>query len=627
MLKKIVLYSGFVILFLWWIYRKMYHPDETGIYKVKTEEIISYDTIVGPAEGTALPAESFTAWKKFAKGGTSSIAILVTDTNSSWLALAHGLKSIGVPFLITQNYKAALRHQIVMVYPELSGKYLRQDALKLIAQHPLNGGVLMATGTPSDGLKEVFGYTESKASIQRYEIRFNRKAKENEYLKAESGWMIRLGNKERGVDPIATNTYYNVKNEPIAYYEDNTPAVIVKPYAIGRSYLIGFDLGYFLQRSYSNTRYTISPLGEGKFEPSSDVLLSLIKNIYLTQCTTAVVLGTVPHNKQMSLILTHNINTKQELLHAVKVAAQERRGGFTSSFFVQAKYINDYNGEAYLRPYLTDILKLLVGWNMEVGTQGVSANNRFANNSVGKGIEKYPDYTPFVQSEKKTYNATLMGETRVAKYLLEKLLGNYEMKSFRAPDHQIPRSMPQLLQANSFSYSSSITSDKVLSHLPYRLNYNYDISQEVETFEFPVTVDDDQGIKSLQSSISATIDMAYSIANYGGMMVLSLRPDTSVKMQFQQQLVDAVKEFAWIGSLGNFADWWSARDKVEFSRTMDTIEVNIPVRAKGITLQLPPGERMYNYEPADLPIDQYGNSLLIYDYVGKAKIYITRNNK
>jgi hypothetical protein len=87
----------------------------------------------------------------------------------------------------------------------------------------------MATGTPSDGLKEVFGYTESKASSQRYEIRFNRKAKENEYLKTESGWMIRLGNKERGVDPIATNTYYNVKNEPIAYYEDNTPAVIVKP--------------------------------------------------------------------------------------------------------------------------------------------------------------------------------------------------------------------------------------------------------------------------------------------------------------------------------------------------------------------------------------------------------------
>jgi hypothetical protein len=91
-LKKIVLYSGFVILFLWWIYRKMYHPDETGIYKVKTEEIISYDTIVGPAEGTALPAESFTTWKKFAKGGTSSIAILVTDTNSSWLASGPRIK-------------------------------------------------------------------------------------------------------------------------------------------------------------------------------------------------------------------------------------------------------------------------------------------------------------------------------------------------------------------------------------------------------------------------------------------------------------------------------------------------------------------------------------------------------
>lgn len=627
MLKKIVLYSGFIILFIWWIYRKMYHPDETGIYQVQTEDIIRYDSLSGPEVGTVLPEQNTTSWKNFAKGSTSGIAILLTDTHSSWLALAHGLKAVGIPFLITQNYKAALRHQVVMVYPELSGKYLRAEALREVARHPQNGGVLIANGVPSDGLSEVFGYTESKASSQRYEIRFNRKAQENKSFNTETGWMIRLGNKERGVDPIATNTYLNVLNEPIAYYEDNSPAVIVKPYAIGRSYLVGFDLGYFLQRSYGNTRNTISPLGEGKFEPSSDVLLGLLRNIYLSQCSTAVVLGTVPENKKMSLILTHNINSKKELLGAIKVAAQERVQGYRSTFFVQAKYISDFTGEGYLRPHLTDILRVLKRWGMEIGTQGVSGNNRFAHSTTGTGIEKYPDYQPYIQDEKKVYNNTLMGETRVAKYVLERLVGNSNIQSFRAPNHQIPRIMPQLLQATGYAYSSSNTSDKVLSHLPYKLNYNYNIYQEVETFEFPITVDDDQGLKSLQNNTSATIDVAYNIANYGGMMVLSLRPDTSAKMQFQQKLTAAVKDFAWIGSLGEFASWWMARNKVELSRVADTIEINIPVRAKGITLVLPEGERMYNYEPADLPVDQYGNNLLIYDYEGKARIFLTRSKE
>ena len=52
------------------------------------------------------------------------LALLVLDQQSHWLGLAHGLKTIGVPFTVTEDLDEALLHRLILVYP-----YVKETAL------------------------------------------------------------------------------------------------------------------------------------------------------------------------------------------------------------------------------------------------------------------------------------------------------------------------------------------------------------------------------------------------------------------------------------------------------------------------------------------------------------------
>jgi hypothetical protein len=624
LIKKLIIYSGFVLLLGWWIYRKLYHPDETGIYKVNQSDIVHFDSIRGPEGALHIPLQVFTPWTKFAKGSTSRVAILLTDTNSSWLALVHGFKSAGIPFLVTQNYKAALKHSMVVVYPTLSPRYLNIEALRALAEFPRKGGILVAFNVTSEGISEVFGFKKSAPQYKRYELRFERTVVENSHMGNASNWIIRLGNKEAGADPIASTSYISPLNKPLAYYEDNSAAITVKPYAKGRSYAIGLDLGYFLHKAYNNIREDLGVSNLLQISPTADVLMNLLKNIYQQNCANAVTISPIPENKKLSVVLTHNVSSKKQFFNALYFAHFEHSQKIKSTYFIQAKYISDYAGVAFITPSNAKYLKKMVEWGMEIGSQSVTATDKFTYLSNGTGRESYPDYQPYVYDSRKVYNATIAGELRVSKFLLEKVAG-VTVNSFRTVSYQVPQSLPQLLKASKYQYSSSTTTNRTYTHRPFPLNYGYDNFAETGLFEFPVTINDEFSASQLKEQFGKTIEMAYELTNFQGTMLISLNPDTLAKLDFEKDLIESVKEFSWVGSLNDYASFWKARDMVEIDMKDDTVlEVNAPLAITGLTIQLPVGWQMYNYEPLGLPVDQYGDKLWFYNFKGKARIYFTR---
>ena len=48
---------------------------------------------------------------------TNRLAIWVLDGRSHWIGMAHGLKTMGVPFTVTEDLDEALQHRLVIVYP------------------------------------------------------------------------------------------------------------------------------------------------------------------------------------------------------------------------------------------------------------------------------------------------------------------------------------------------------------------------------------------------------------------------------------------------------------------------------------------------------------------------------
>ena len=72
---------------------------------------------------------------RYGSGSSSRLAILVTNPDSGWLGLAHGLKAIGVPFVVTNDYRRALGHKVILVYPVFSGGWMSPEALQATRDH------------------------------------------------------------------------------------------------------------------------------------------------------------------------------------------------------------------------------------------------------------------------------------------------------------------------------------------------------------------------------------------------------------------------------------------------------------------------------------------------------------
>jgi len=75
-----------------------FSKKSNGESEISNEKIVVFKGISGPDRPTTIPRPNHKSYKLYSNGSKNRLAIYLTDESSSWLALAHGLKSIGIPF-------------------------------------------------------------------------------------------------------------------------------------------------------------------------------------------------------------------------------------------------------------------------------------------------------------------------------------------------------------------------------------------------------------------------------------------------------------------------------------------------------------------------------------------------
>lgn len=188
-------------------------------------------------------------------------------------------------------------------------------------------------------------------------------------------------------------------------------------------------------------------------------------------------------------------------------------------------------------------------------------------------------------------NATVLGELRVSKFLIEHFGGQVPIVSFRPGELSNPYTLPQALVATGFRYSSTATANNSLTHLPYQLTYDRRTESEVPIFEFPVTVEDEE-LPPMGERLPQAVTLAKQIARYGGSMVVLIHPNIlGHKLEFEQGFYDAVKPWAWFGSIKQFGDWWSARNALALAVKKDGASCELTVEAlqpmEGLAVEVP----------------------------------------
>jgi hypothetical protein len=584
--------------------------------------------VEGPQASSSIEAPRKTPLTAYGADSPSRLSVLVDNTQSNWLDLAHGLKAIGVPFSVTTSYREALGHRVILIYPLVSGRALTRQALRALAEWTRNGGTLIGVNVLG-ALNALFGFSQPAVHRKLVRVNFLCGTTPPCDFQGDAETSIQIGDLTQPQGILGTTAYSDLRPgvRVLARYESGAAAAIMRQYGKGRAVALGLDIGQLMYLGYSNRSQGVAESYVDSYEPTIDVFLRLLRGVYVLGNPLAITLSPTPNGKQLTVMLTHDLDFYPSFCNAVQYATFEHDTGVRATYFVQTKYITDWEDRAFLTPQNVACLKRLKALGMELDSHTVSHSYQFNHFPEGTGREGYPDYRPFETSKDLTEHGTVMGETRVSRFLLEKLIGLKTVPAFRAGYLRNPRSLPQTLQATGYSFSSTTTANASLTHLPYQLNYGDDADKELNIFEFPITIED-QRPPLLPQRLGSAIRIAHEISREQGTFVLLIHPNiTGMKLAFERHLVSAIKPFSYFTTVGSFGRWWRARNAVTVAARGQgetvAVTLSVPLSLTGLTLALPAGRHLLSAEGTSAT--QHGDEVVLGRAHGTVKLILGRS--
>jgi len=560
---------------------------------------VPFRGLSGPDSATPVAPPSPTPWTRYAVGSVSRLAVLLADTASGWLGLAHALETIGVPFTITRDVAEAVRHKVVLVYPEVSGATLPGEAIRSLVAFAHGGGTLVANGVVCCGLGAVFGFEEAVPARSRFEVRFASTDLTAGFTDSAER-VVPLGDRARQTETQWTVGYTGAA-EAVATFDDGSAAITRRRFdGGGAAIALGVDIGALCLLSHDGRDEFIGRHYANGYEPVLDVFLRLLRAIYVGGSTDAVTLGTVPGGRPLAVLLTHDVDYRYSLGHALEWAAYERAQGLRATYFIQTKYVTDWEDKAFFDAAAVGEVRALDSLGMEIGSHSVAHARTFNTMPTGTGDERYPAYRPRVLAANRTEGATVLGELRVSGFLLARATGR-PVTSFRPGYLRNPWALPQALAATGYRYSSSFTADNALTHLPLHLNYDRAPGAELPLFDFPVTIED-EAPPALMERLPAALALAGRIAAYGGTFVVLLHTNVvEPKLDFERALVDSLRGRAWFGTVSDLGRFWAARTLAGVDVAADgarrVVTLTLPAAVDGLPVQVPAGWTLSRVAP------------------------------
>lgn len=622
-LRKPIGYTNITSLITEWGYK---HRN----LEIEDEAVYRLSIPPGPNNKTIIPKKVPTSFNKYNKGNHNRLCIFLTDTLSSWLGIADGLSAHGVPFRITNNVKEALKHKVVIVYPGLSSKTLNYNTLEKLRQHPSKGGVLIAFNVQAPSIYGTFGFKTNSFSTQRDTITIRQfDLPETKFIHAINEGQLRIGNMNMTYANTTTIGYLGTSFKPIAVFEDGSGAIVRNIFNDGATYAFGIDLGFLSLFAHANLDPQIQRSYVNKFEPTLDVLFRMIRAIYWEYADFPIIKGTVPGDKLVPVLLTHDIDYSFSVDTMLLFASLEAANNIPATYFVQTKYIKDKMDIPLISNEKLSNYQALIRMGMEIGSHSVSHTPFFSFLPLGSGQEKYPDYRPYYYNFTSTFNETILGELRVSHYIIEQLFGA-NATSFRSGYLGFPEKLHVVMKEVGFKYGSNITANEVLTHMPYNTMYDYMLDCELDVYEFPITIEDDEPPEMDQRFDEAVI-LTDKISRYGGVINILIHPNImGHKYRFLEMYIEEFKDKAWFGTVSQYGDWWKARTKLEVDAEShdNYVIINLegPFDINNLPLVIPENLKYISSSPDVGSVTKTESGYLIERVYGKAQL-IFKNQK
>jgi hypothetical protein len=494
------------------------------------------------------------------------LAVYWSKPDDDILGIIHSLLEMGIPFFVTRDLDRALQHRLVIIYPSVDSRTFTEGQVAELKQHIQDEGSIFAVNVFAGSLKDLFGFSGYEPSHRRYRVEFAPGSDPIlRYVNRPEELEVRLGDPKYG-DIFWTNGYTPQPTARVlARFEDGTAALLQNRSGKGSTYLCGVSFHDVVLRSQDNRDYDAERHYVNAFEPGADVWMLLLRAWYEATEPNAIRLSTIPNGQRSVLLLSHDVDWENSFGPALDFARMEKEHHALSTFFIQTKYVSDYNSHAFFfGSDLQDLRKLFVE-GFSIGSHSIIHSRGFNRFDLGTGTETFATYRPRATGFDKAASATVFGEVLVSKQLLNGELPGQQTIFFRAGHLRVPPSLPEALQRSGYLFDSSFTANDVLTNFPYALPLDLGFAEDSGLYEFPVTFEDEE-LPPLPQRIDAALDVIKANAENGAINVFLIHSNESLtKVPAEEMLLNGLPSDVAAGDMLTFARFWRARDRLHWT--------------------------------------------------------------
>ena len=497
------------------------------------------------------------------------------------LPLVHALKEMGIPFFITRDLGQALRHRLVILYPSVEAHTFTEPEADRLTMFVRQGGFIFAQNVFWGGLQNLFGFRSFAPSRKRYRLAFSATQDPvTKYLNRPEEREIQLGS-DRVPEIIWSNGYVpDAGAEVVAQFDDGSAAMISNSVGKGKVYLLGLSLLDVVLRNQNNRDYEAERHYVNAFEPGADVWLLVLRAWYEAFGGDWVRLATIPGGQRSALLLSHDVDWENSFAPSLDFARIEKANQASSTFFVQTKYVDDANSKAFFFAPQIETLRQLKAGGSTLGSHSIIHSRGFNKFELGSGHETYPSYQPRGLGFDTASEATVFGEVRVSKELLDGEIPGQETIFFRAGHLRVPVSLPEALERSGYQFDSSFTADDVLSNFPFALPRDLGFEEDSDIYEFPVTIEDEER-PGFAKRVPQALQVILANAENGAVSVELVHSNESiVKAVAEQELLRQLPPDIVKTDMLTFAKFWRARDRLQWCLTTTSAPTEAVLQVK-----------------------------------------------
>lgn len=481
------------------------------------------------------------------------------------------MRLAGVPHDTTSSLTTALQYPVIITGSRIQENAFSANDILAIDNYVSNGGVLITSSLREPDLFGLCGINSSTSSNTLYELKWDTlSAPIFDLIDDSLEVTISLGRSSHG--PTFHTRYYGLTTAtPLAFYENLEPAVVKKDYGTGTIYTFGPDFRDILYRNQTNFDVLAHRTYSNGFEPTSDVVMIVLRNIIREHIPHTVYKHTAHNNAHSAIMLTHDVDSRTAM-DTMKVFSEfQHQNGIKAHYNITTRYLSDqWMSNFYIGGY-NQINKLQLDGHT-LASHSVGHYPDFADINVfpmGELGNNTSNYSPYY-SGGSTVNGSVLGEIEVSKNLLVNDFST-QIRSFRAGHLAYNDSLIRAMELTNYDFNSTYSSNDILSNFPFYALRDRSFSADESTIlEIPMTISDVYSsdpinISNYHEKVSNWNLVTQKYHNNFAPTTILIHPNRMYKLDAMIDYINGLPNRSEIIAFEDFGDFWRNRDSLEYN--------------------------------------------------------------